>query len=77
MYFYILQKDDFFTVIEADEKLFLAYEKQGYAYINKVAAKNKKSAIKLISKPLIKPKLLISLFVSIWVLSVAIFILKM
>jgi len=77
MYFYIIEKDDSFTVIEADEKLFLTYEKQGFRYIDKVAAKDKKSALKCLNKQNLIPKLSVSLLLIFIVISVIVTIIKM
>jgi len=76
MYFYILQKDNSLLAIEADEKLFLAYEKQGFTYIDKVAAKDKNHAIKCLSKPSVIAKYTVSMVLLLAVLGFIFFILK-
>lgn len=77
MYFYIIKKGKTLSAIEADEKLFLAYEKQGFTYIDKVAAKDKKDAIKSLSKTGNTVKLSLSILLSMGVLGFAIFTIKM
>jgi len=77
MYFYIIKKDNCLLAIEADEKLFLAYEKQGFTYIDKVAAKDKKHAIKCLSKTSNTVKLTLNILLSLGVLGLTIFIIKM
>jgi len=61
MYFYILEKNGSYSAIEADEKLFLAFEKQGFHYIDKVAAKDKASALNLVAKPHVTYRFITSL----------------
>ncbi|MBU2972474.1 hypothetical protein KO527_24370 [Pseudoalteromonas sp. C2R02] len=77
MYFYIIKKDNCLSAIEADEKLFLAYEKRGFTYIDKVAAKDKKHAIKCLSKTSNIVKSSLSIMLSLAVLGITIFIIKM
>jgi len=77
MYFYIIQKDDCYKIIEADEKLFLAYEKQGFSYIDKVAAKDKNHAIKCLTKPSVIAKFTVCMGLMLAVLGFTFFIIKM
>ena len=77
MYFYTIEKDDSFTVIEADEKLFLIYELQGFRYIDKVVAKDKKSALKCLNKPKLISKLSVNLLLILSVSSAIFIIIKM